>query len=84
MVTVTRGEFDSLSDRVDTLAVKIDQVLAILTNLAREHDEDWIAFREFREETRQRFDQLDAKVDALTQAHGELRQAFDRHDEHSQ
>ena len=84
MVTVTRGEFDSLSDRVDTLAVKIDQVLTILTNLAREHDEDWIAFREFREETRQRFDQLDAKVDALTQAHGELRKAFDRHDEHSQ
>ena len=58
MVTVTRSEFDALSE-------KVDRVLEVVLNMAREHDEDWRAFREFREETRQRFDQLDARVDHL-------------------
>ncbi len=76
MVTVTRSEFDALN-------AKVDQVLEIVINIAREHDDDWQAFREFREETRQRFDELTAKVDALTQAHEGLRADFKRHDEDS-
>lgn len=83
MTTVTRSEFDDLSARIDVLTGNVDLILNILRNLGEEHDKDWQEFREFREETRQRFDQLDAKVDCLTEAHGQLRAAFDRHDEHS-
>ncbi len=101
MVTVTRSEFDALN-------AKVDQVLELAMNIAATYVEESAGFsRNFqevrkeieasREEARQRFDQLDGKVeelalevdslkgkvDGLTEAHGELYRAFNRHDEHS-
>ena len=101
MVSITRSEFDALN-------AKVDQILEFVNAIAETYVEESAGFsRNFqevrkeieasREETRQRFDQLDGKVeglaievdslkgkvDGLTQAHDELRHAFDRHDEHS-
>ena len=87
MVSVTRSEFDALN-------AKVDQVLELVMNITATYVEESAGFsrnlREIREgieasreEARQRFDQLNAKIEALTQAHGELRRAFDRHAEHT-
>lgn len=88
MVTVPTVE------QFETLNAKVDQVLELVMALTSTYAEESAGvsrnfqrlrqdFEQFREETRQRFDELDAKMDALTQAHGELRQAFDCHDEHT-
>ena len=97
MVTVTRGEFDSLAEQVESLNTKMDSVLEIIRLIANEHDGDAKELSDFRKETRERFDQLDtkvedlavnvdeltAKVDALNQSHNSLRQEFKEHNEHS-
>ena len=91
MVMVTRDEFNSLVEQVKELNGKMDAVISLIGHIANEHDEDAKTLSDFRKETKKRFDTLDtkvdelnAKVDCLTEAHGELRGAFDRHYEDSQ
>ena len=72
MTPVTRTEFD-------TVTAKLDLIIEIL----KDHSGRFQAIDQRFEAIAQRFDQLDAKVDALTEAHGQLRADFARHDEHS-
>ena len=82
MTTISRIEFDALN-------VKVDQIVAILETQMRMQGEldakmdgiatkmDGIATK--MDDLAAKVDDLNGKVEGLTQAHGELRKAFDDH-----